>query len=113
MDQHSFGATIFGFSVIAIAFGLSVLSAILPSSFLFRMKSVITKNLATLSYSLYLSHKGIIHLTQQLISGFGVRVDGNWMFLICMATCICAALLMRVLIEKSSFWVRNKMLAMD
>ena len=42
MDQHSAGATIFGFSLVAIAFGFFVLSAILPGSFLYRAKSVIT-----------------------------------------------------------------------
>ena len=73
IDQHTFAATIFGFSLIAVAFGFFVLSAILPGSFLFRLKSAITKNLATLSYSLYLSHKGIIHLTQKWLIGVGLR----------------------------------------
>ncbi len=36
LDQQSAAATIFGFSLIAIAFGSFVLSAILPGSFLFR-----------------------------------------------------------------------------
>ena len=72
MDQYSAQATIFGFSLIAIAFGFFVISAILPGSLLYRIKSVITENLATLSYSLYLSHKGIIHLTQKWFTGFGI-----------------------------------------
>jgi len=110
IDQHSFAATIFGFSLIAIAFGSFVLSAILPGSFLFRAKSAITKNLATLSYSLYLSHKGIIHLTQKWLTGVGLRGESNWMLLICIITCICAALLMRVLIEKPFFKMRNRLL---
>ena len=113
MDQQSAAATIFGFSLIAIAFGLFVLSAILPGSFLFRVKLVITKNLATLSYSIYLSHKGIIHLTQKFFAGLGLQGNSNWMFLICMFSCIIGALLMRILIEKPFFRMRNKMLAIS
>ena len=110
MDQHSAAATIFGFSLIAVAFGLFVLSAILPGSFLFRVKSVITKNLAMLSYSLYLSHKGIIHLTQKFLTGRGLPGDSNWMFLLCIVTCLFGALLMRILIEKPFFRMRNKLI---
>ena len=110
MDQHSAGATIFGFGLIAISFGFFVLSAILPGSLLYRSKSVITENLATLSYSLYLSHKGIIHITQKWFSGLGIPGNSNWMLLICMITCICGALLMRIFIEKPFFGMRNKLL---
>jgi peptidoglycan/LPS O-acetylase OafA/YrhL len=111
MDQHAAVATIFGFSLIAIAFGFLVLSAIQPGSFLYRNKSFITKNLATLSYSLYLSHKGIIHLTQKWLAGIGLLKESNWTFLICMVTCIGGALLIRVLIEKPFFRIRNKLLS--
>ena len=113
IDQQTAAATIFGFSLIAIAFGFFVLSAILPLSFLFRVKSAITKNLATLSYSLYLSHKGIIHITQKWLISVGLRGESNWMFLICMFSCIVGALIMRILIEKPFFRMRNKMLAIS
>jgi len=110
LDQHAAAATIFGFSLVAIAFGFFVISAILPGSFLYRTRSVITENLATLSYSLYLSHKGIIHLTQKWFTGLGIPGDSNWMLLICIITCISGALLMRRLIEKPFFRMRNKIL---
>jgi peptidoglycan/LPS O-acetylase OafA/YrhL len=111
LDQQSAASTIFGFSLIAISFGSFVFSAILPGSFLFRAKSIITKNLAVLSYSLYLSHKGIIHLTQKSLTGLGLQGDSNWMLLICIVASIIGALLMRILIEKPFFRMRNKMLA--
>ena len=110
IDQHAAAATLFGFSVIAIAFGLFVLSGILPGSILFRTKSVITRNLATLSYSLYLSHKGIIHLTQNWLSGLGMRGDSNMTLVICVLTCIAGAVFMRMAIEKPFFRLRNKAL---
>jgi peptidoglycan/LPS O-acetylase OafA/YrhL len=111
LDQQSAAATIFGFSLIAIAFGSFALSAILPRSFLFRLKSANTKNLATLSYSLYLSHKGIIHLTQKFFTGLGLQGNSIWMFLVCIVTCIIVALLMRILIEKPFFRMRNKLIS--
>jgi peptidoglycan/LPS O-acetylase OafA/YrhL len=110
LDQHAAAATIFGFSLIAIAFGFLVLSSVLPGSLLYRTKSVFTENIATLSYSLYLSHKGIIHLTQKWFTGLGIPGDSNWMLLICIITCIGGALLMRIFIEKPFFRMRNKLL---
>ncbi len=110
IDQHAAAATLFGFSIIAIAFGLFVLSAILPGSFLFRTKSFITRNLAMLSYSLYLSHKGIIHLTQKWLAELGISGDSNLTLVICILTCLTAAIIMRLLIEKPFFSLRNKVL---
>jgi peptidoglycan/LPS O-acetylase OafA/YrhL len=111
MDQHAAFATIFGFSLIAIAFGFFVISSILPGSFLFKRKTMITENLATLSYSLYLSHKGIIHLTQKWLNGLGLSGGSNWTLLICLVTCLSGALLMRALIEKPFLMIRNKLLS--
>jgi peptidoglycan/LPS O-acetylase OafA/YrhL len=109
-DQFSFGASVFGFSLIAITFGFFVVSAILPGSFLFRSKSFLTRNLAALSYSLYLSHKGLIHLTQKLLTGSAVAGNSALMFLICLVVCIAGAWLMRILIEKPFFRLRNQVL---
>jgi peptidoglycan/LPS O-acetylase OafA/YrhL len=108
-DQHSGPSTIFSFSLIAIAFGFFVLSAVTPGSLLFRFNSFITKNLATLSYSLYLSHKGLIHITQGII---GSRLEGNsnMMLILCVFVCILGALAMRVFIEKPALKMRNKIL---
>ena len=111
IDQHAAPATLFGFSIIAIAFGLFVLSAIMPGSILFRLKSFATRNLATLSYSLYLSHKGIIHVTQKGLTAIGIRNDSNLTLLICMITCIAGALFMRLIIEKPFFRLRNRVLS--
>ena len=106
-DELAAKSTIFGFSLIAIAFGCFVLSAILPGSILFKFKSSITRNLATLSYSLYLSHKGLIHLTQLYVNKLGITPDSNLMLLICIVVCITGAFTMRVLVEKPFFRLRN------
>ena len=96
--------------VIAIGFGFFVLSAIIPGSLLFRFTSVVTKNLATLSYSLYLSHKGLIHITQRILGG-AIDANSNLMLILCLVICILGALVMRVFIEKPALKMRNKILS--
>jgi peptidoglycan/LPS O-acetylase OafA/YrhL len=109
-DPYHAAATIFVFSGIALGFGCFVLSAILPGTFLFRFHSRFTKNLATLSYSLYLSHKGIIHVTQHVLTGTAIAPDSPWMLLICAIGCLLGAGLMRILIEKPALKMRNRFL---
>lgn len=109
-DPYPASATVFVFSGIALGFGCFVLSAILPGTFLFRFHSRITKNLATLSYSLYLSHKGIIHLTQHVLSKTPIAAGGIGMLLICISTCLVGAALMRIGIEKPALRWRNQLL---
>jgi peptidoglycan/LPS O-acetylase OafA/YrhL len=109
-NQHSGIATIFSFNLIAIGFGFFVLSAIIPGSLLFRFKSVVTRNLATLSYSLYLSHKGLIHITQRIFGGL-MDANSNLMLILCLVICIFGALVMRVFIEKPALKMRNKILS--
>ena len=62
-DQQSFSASIFGFPLVSIGYGLIVAGAICPNSFLYRWNSKVTTFIAALSYAIYLSHKGVIHIT--------------------------------------------------
>ena len=66
-DQTSVQASIFGFTAVAISFGIVVLSAVSESSFLSCSYSWITYQLASLSYAIYLSHKGVIHIIQHFL----------------------------------------------
>ena len=62
-DQFSFSASVFGFPLIAFAFGLIVASGAVSNSLLNRFTSRVTSRLATLSYAIYLVHKATIHFT--------------------------------------------------
>jgi peptidoglycan/LPS O-acetylase OafA/YrhL len=66
---------------------------------------------ADLSYSLYLTHKGVIHLTQLAGTQFGIQAEGSLAFLISVAACLIVALLMRLLIERPSMKARARLLA--
>lgn len=107
-DQMTFNASIFGFPLIAIGYGFLVIGAVSPTSFLYQWNSKITTFIATLSYAIYLTHKGVIHITHQLLADF--KIDANLMLLICMTTCISFAYLLHLTIEKPFMKLRNKII---
>lgn len=107
-DQMTFNASIFGFPIIAIGFGFMVLSAICPTSFLYQWNSKLTTFLATLSYAIYLTHKGVIHTTHLILKDF--IIDNNIMLVICILTCIGFAYLLHLIVEKPFMKVRTKII---
>ncbi len=110
-DFGSYQVSIIGFPFIAIAYGVIVMGAVSPNSVLYRFSSRITSTIATLSYALYLTHKGIIHLTQQQCMKLGVAGDGKLMVLLCIFTCLLAAWTMHQLIERPFLKWRDMVLA--
>lgn len=107
-NPQSYNASVFGFPLVAVGYGLLVVGAISPTSSLYKWNSRITTFIATLSYALYLTHKGIIHITHQLLAGF--EIDNNVMLVICIVTCLLGALLLNVVIEKPFMKLRNRIL---
>ncbi|RYD94310.1 MAG: hypothetical protein EOP54_17735 [Sphingobacteriales bacterium] len=103
----TFNASIFGFPLIAIGYGFMVVGAVSPSGFLYKWNSKVTTFIATLSYAIYLTHKGVIHITHQLLADF--KMDHNLILLISMATCIVFAYLLHLTIEKPFMKLRNQL----
>lgn len=99
-DQASYAASVFGFPLVAVGYGLLVIGAISPNSFLYRWKSGITMQIATLSYALYLSHKGIIHLAQGWFFQLGVAPNGTTMLVSCLLLCLLAAWILNRIVER-------------
>ena len=97
-DQQTFVASIFGFPLIALGFGFMVLGAISPTSFLFKWKSKTTEFIATLSYAIYLTHKGVIRTTLLVLKDF--EINNNILLVICILTCIGFAYVLHFTIEK-------------
>jgi peptidoglycan/LPS O-acetylase OafA/YrhL len=109
-DRISFAANIFGFPVIALGFGMIVIAALSPGCILYNLKLPGISNLAILSYSIYLSHKGIIHLCQEYFSRHGIAKESYAMLFICIAFSLFTAFLMRYIIEKPFLKIRDKLL---
>ncbi|MBI3234854.1 MAG: acyltransferase [Bacteroidetes bacterium] len=105
-NQMTYNASIFGFPLIAIGYGFMVIGAVSPTSFLYKWNSKVTTFIAALSYALYLTHKGVIHITHKLLAGF--NIDYNLMLLICIITCISFAYIVHLIIEKPFMKLRIK-----
>ncbi len=107
-DQQTFNASVFGFTVVAIGYGLMVVGAISPTSFLYKWNSKGMTFIATLSYAIYLTHKGVIHLTHQLLADF--KIEANLLLFISILTCVSFAYLLHLVIEKPFMKLRDRII---
>ena len=109
-DQYTLPASVLGFPLIALAYGTILMAAVSPSCFLYRLRSRVTSNIAALSYALYLTHKGIIHLMQQQLPRWGIAGDSNLMFFLCIGAALLGALVLRVTVERPFLRLRDRFL---
>nr|WP_279324400.1 acyltransferase [Chryseobacterium pyrolae] len=110
-DQVSKGASVFGFTCVAFSYGIILMSAVSRSCFLFKSKSYMTAELAGLSYAVYLSHKGMIHMIQYGLDKLGMETSDNICLLICLLGCIAGGLFYRFVIEKPSSKLKYRILS--
>ncbi|MEN0056639.1 MAG: acyltransferase [Mucilaginibacter sp.] len=108
--EDTFITAIWGFPLIALGYGIIVAAIVCPSNFFYKLKSAITDQLATLSYGLYLSHKLLIHLSQNLLYKVGIEKNSNLMMACCFDIAIVGALFLRFTVEKPSLKIRDKIL---
>lgn len=109
-EQASETASIFGFTMVAVSYGIIIMAAVSESSFLYKAKSYATSQLASLSYAVYLSHKGIIHMVQEGLGYFKLETSDNISLMICLFACILGGLFYRFLIEKPFSIIKIKVL---
>ncbi|KAB1230936.1 acyltransferase family protein [Chryseobacterium viscerum] len=109
-EQASKTASVFGFTMVAVSYGIILMAAISKSSFLYRSRSSITTQLAALSYAVYLSHKGIIHMIQESLDYFKLETSDNISLLLCLFACILGGLFYRFVIEKPFSMIKTKVL---
>jgi peptidoglycan/LPS O-acetylase OafA/YrhL len=108
--QASFSTTMWGFPLISVGYGLVVAAVVSPGNVLYKLTSKITAQIATLSYGIYLIHKLMIHLTQNLLSATGMDKNSNLMMLCCVISSVAGALVLRYVVEKPSLKLRDKVL---
>lgn len=102
----SFHASVYGFPIVALGYGMVVAGAVSPSSILYRFPSRLTSFIAAISYALYLSHKGIVHLTHYVLADY--NIDANLIFVVSTVTSIFAAWLLHTLVDKPMMRLREK-----
>jgi peptidoglycan/LPS O-acetylase OafA/YrhL len=110
IPKESFNSSVYGFPLVSLGFGFIVAAMVCPANIFFNLKSRVTSLIATLSYSIYLIHKIVIHVTQVLLEKIGLEKNSVFTMLACIAATITAALLMRYAIEKPALTVRNRIL---
>jgi peptidoglycan/LPS O-acetylase OafA/YrhL len=108
-DEQSFYASVFGFTVVAIGYGFLVIGAISPGSILFKLKLKGTAFIAKMSYAIYLTHKGIIHITHQVFKDH--PINSNLLLVFSMIACIMAAYILHSVIELPFMRWRNQILS--
>lgn len=105
-EQMTFSATVFGFPLVAVGYGFLVISAVSETGFLYKWKSKVTAFIAAISYAVYLTHKGMIHMTRELFGG--LEMDPNLMLVISLLTGSAGAFILYRLVEKPFMKWRNK-----
>jgi Predicted acyltransferases len=110
LDEKSLNFALWGFFLVDLGCGLLVLSAICPTSVLYKFKSRFFTAIATLSYAIYLIHKITIHVTQEFFFSVQISKDSNTMMLLGTFTTLLAALVLHNLIEKPFMKFRNQIL---
>jgi peptidoglycan/LPS O-acetylase OafA/YrhL len=109
-DQRTLAATVLGFPAFSAAYGAIVLSALSPTGLLQRFDSRVTRFLAAISYSFYLTHKAIIHLTQRMLEGH-VNTDGLLAFAACSAAALLAGAALHFSVERPALRLRERWLS--
>lgn len=112
-NQYSEQASILGFTLVAIGYGIVLMGVISDSSFMGRKSNFLTSQLALLSYSIYLSHKGIIHLVQLFLDKYHIAVTDNLTLFICLTACLIVGKFYQYLIEKPSAKIKTRILKIN
>ena len=107
----TFNTAAFGFPLISLAYGIMVLAALSPTSVLYRYSSFITRWIATLSYSIYLIHKQLIHLTHTILDKQGIGNDSYTSFWISAAMTLLGGMILHFTVERPFLRLRDAILA--
>lgn len=110
-NQYSMAGAIFGYPAISIAYGALTLAALSPGCFLYRYSAAITRWIATLSYSIYLTHKQLIHLTHQFLQPYGIDKDSYTALFISIVVATLGGLLLHFAVERPFLRLRDRVLA--
>jgi peptidoglycan/LPS O-acetylase OafA/YrhL len=108
-DMFSFSTAVFGYPLLALGFGLLVMSCLCPSSFLAKHRFYGASFGATLAYSTYLTHKEVMHFDRQYFGQF-VRMDGAVGLVIYAVSFLGSACVLYFCVERPFLKLRDRVL---
>jgi peptidoglycan/LPS O-acetylase OafA/YrhL len=100
---------VFGFPLLSFGLALLVASAMSDNGILSRYRVPGARLIATLAFTLYLSHKGILHLGVLALPGLSARGGLPW-FLLFGASSLAAAGLLYWIVERPFMLLRDRLL---
>lgn len=104
----AFGA-VFAFPILSLGIGCVVASALSHNGWLNRIRIPGARAGATLAYTLYLSHKGILHLTTVFFPAVSAAGGLRWLVLF-LASAFAASAILYFVIERPFMLLRDKLL---
>ena len=104
----AFGA-VFAFPILSLGIGCIVASALSRNGVLSRIRIPGAKAVATLAYTLYLSHKGILHLTTIFFPAVSAAGGIRWTLLF-LTSAFAASAILYFVVERPFMLLRDKLL---
>jgi peptidoglycan/LPS O-acetylase OafA/YrhL len=108
-DRVSLSATVVGFPILSIGLGLLLASSVSANGLLARVRIPGAGTTATLAYSLYLSHKAVMHLDRSLLAHW-MSLEGAVGLLVYGGSSLAAAGMLHLCIERPCLRIRDRLL---
>jgi peptidoglycan/LPS O-acetylase OafA/YrhL len=107
-DQFSFRTAVLSYPLVSIGYGFLVVAVLSTACFINKFNFKIFSFLATISYSVYLTHKQLNHIVQNILANHDI--NKNWALLICFFISIIGGLILHIIIEKPFLVLRGRLL---
>lgn len=105
--------TIYGYPLLALGFGLLVLSALSPGSLLHRVRVPGAASIAVWSYAIYLVHKQLCVVLGKELAPFGLDANTPAGVALLLAASILAGWVLYALVETPFMWLRERYVAAE
>lgn len=102
----SLAVILFGFPLVSLAYGFMVIAAMSPNCILSKYKFKLTAILATLAYSMYLSHKIINHVVNTQFK-YVLAMESYQVFSFCLFGSVLGGLTLHLIVEKPFLILRD------
>jgi peptidoglycan/LPS O-acetylase OafA/YrhL len=109
-DLITFRATAFGYPLVDAGYAVLVLAALSPGCLLSRFDSRLTGRIAAISYSLYLVHKPLVHLSQVVLGKYGFDADSNTVFMAASVVAVLGGWALHLGVERPALRLRDRLL---